>query len=185
MGKQWFVLRVKAGREETVRESLWKRVQTHDLTDKLAQLLVVCERVTEIKGGNRRSYERKIYPGYIMAEIEVDETGEIPEDIWFLIRETPGIGDFVGSQRKPIPMTPDEVQKMLDQVKRSQAEPDQVTIEFQKGAQVKIREGTFENYEGEVEDVDVQKGLVKVLVTIFGRKTPIELEYWKVESVET
>ncbi len=184
MSRQWFVLRVKAGREETVRESLWKRVQTNDLTDSLAQLLVVTERVTEIKGGNRRSYERKIYPGYIMAEIDVDDEGEIPEDIWFLIRETPGIGDFVGAQRKPMPMGYDEVAKMLEQVKRAQAEPDQVQIEFEKGAHVKIREGTFENYEGEVEDVDVQKGLVKVLVTIFGRKTPIELEYWKVEKFD-
>ena len=184
MAQQWFVLRVKAGREETVRKNLWKRVQTHDLTEKLTNLMVVTERVTEIKGGDRRTYQRKIYPGYVMAEIVTQEDGSIPEDLWFLIRETPGIGDFVGSQRQPMPMGPDEVQKMLEQAQRSAAEPDQVSIDFQKGAHVKIREGTFENYEGEVEDVDVQKGLVKVLVTIFGRKTPLELEYWKVEKFD-
>lgn len=184
MPKQWYVLRVKSGREESVREALWKRVQTNDLTNVLSNLFVVCERVTEIKGGERRSYERKVYPGYIMAEIETDEEGNIPEAVWFLIKETPGIGDLVGSQRRPMPMSPEEVQKMLAQIAASQVEPDKLSIEFERGDHVKITEGTFENFEGQVEEVDVQKGKVKVNVTIFGRPTPIELEYWKIEKLE-
>ena len=182
MAKQWFVLRVQSGREESVKEGLWKRIQTNDLQELISRLLIPVEKISEIKGGERRTVERKIYPGYLMAEIDTDEKGDIPEDVWFLIKETPGVGDFVGSYRKPMPMSQDEVDKMLVQAERIEEAP-KIKIDFERGSNVKIKEGPFENFDGVVDEVYPQKGLVKVIVTIFGRPTPVELEYWQVEAV--
>lgn len=189
MSKQWFILRVGTNREEKVKRNLWTRARLNDLTDKLSQLVVVTERVTEIKNGARRTVERKVYPGYVMAEIEVGEDGSIPSEVWHLIRETPGQIKFVtGSPDKPdkpIPMQPDEVKKMQDQVNRLQQEPEKLTVDFEKGEHVRVKEGSFENFEGTVEEVHPEKGMVKVTVMVFGRPTPIDFEYWKVEKAET
>src|SRR5579862_9643615 len=130
MSKHWSILRVGTNREEKVRKNRWARAQTNDLTDKIPRLLVVTERVTEIKGGQRRTVERKVYPGYVMAEIETQEDGTIPPEVWHLIRETPGQIKFVGTldkPEKPQPMAPDEVTKMLQQVERLREEPEKLT----------------------------------------------------------
>ncbi len=183
MAKQWFVLRVQAGREDTVKEALWTRIQTHDLESKLSTLMVPTEKVTEIKGGQRKTRNMKSFPGYIMAEVETDEKGNIPDEVWFLIRETPGVGDFLGSYNKPSPMSPQDVDRMLfREAEAITAEP-QVKIDFSPGDRVKIKEGPFENFDGTIEEVFPQKGIVKVIVTIFGRPTPVELEYWQVEAI--
>ena len=120
--------------------------------------------------------ERKFYPGYIMIEMDIDERG------WFLVRETPGVGDFVGAAGKPTPMEQHEVDRMLGQMSATAEQP-RLKIDFKKGESVKIKEGPFENFEGMVDEVIEAKGLVKVIVNIFGRATPIELEYWQVEPV--
>jgi transcription termination/antitermination protein NusG len=187
--KQWFVLRVGTNREKRVKKQLNSRIAQNDLGELISEILVVTERVTEIKAGNRRTVERKVYPGYVMAEIVVDdETGEIPPDVWHLIRETPGQIKFVGSPdrpNKPQPLTPDEVAKMQQQLARLEAEEEgSVTIEFEVGEQVRIREGSFENFEGSVEELQPEKGMVKVSIMVFGRPTPIDFECWKVEKVE-
>ncbi len=187
--KQWFVLRVGTNREKRVKKQLNSRIAANDLGEQISEILVVTERVTEIKAGNRRTVERKVYPGYVMAEIVVDdETGEIPPDVWHLIRETPGQIKFVGSPdrpNKPQPLTPDEVAKMQQQLARLEAEEEgSVTIEFEVGEQVRIREGSFENFEGSVEELQPEKGMVKVSIMVFGRPTPIDFECWKVEKVE-
>lgn len=188
--KRWFVLRVGTNRENRVKKQLWSRIQTHDLQDKICDLLVVTERVTEIKGGNRRSVERKVYPGYVMAQIEVDdETGKIPAEVWHLIRETPGQIKFLyadpNEPDKPQPLGQDEVEKMLNQVATAAAEESgQVSIDFEVGERVRIREGSFENFEGNVEELQPEKGMVKVSIMVFGRPTPIDFEVWKVEKVE-
>jgi transcription termination/antitermination protein NusG len=189
VSKRWFVLRVGTNRESRTKKQLWSRIQTHDLTDKIAQLLVVTERVTEIKGGQRRTVERKVYPGYVMAEIEVDdESGKIPPEVWHLIRDMPGQIKFVGNPDdpdKPQPLGKDEVDKMLAQVARLLAEePGKTTIDFQVGEQVRIKEGSFENFEGTVEELQPEKGMVKVSIMVFGRPTPIDFESWKVEKVQ-
>ncbi len=183
MPKQWFVLRVQAGREDTVKEALWKRIQTHDLESKISTLMVPTERVTEIKGGHRTTRNVKTFPGYIMAEVEVDEKGQIPDEVWFLIRETPGVGDFLGSYNKPTPMSPQDVDRMLFREAESLVQEPQVKMDFHPGDRVKIKEGTFENFDATVDEVYPQKGIVKVIVTIFGRPTPVEIEYWKVEPI--
>ncbi|MFQ5861770.1 MAG: transcription termination/antitermination protein NusG [Candidatus Brocadiales bacterium] len=181
MTKKWFVLRVQSNREEKVKNTLEESVRARGLEDKVAKVLVPTEKVSEIKGGKKRIAERKIYPGYIMAEIEVDEQGNIPSDVWFLIRETPGTGDFVGGNRKPVPMAGYEVEKMLTEVERKEEKP-RARIQFKEGDRVRIKEGPFENFDGTVEEILEASGRVRIILTIFGRATPVELEYWQVET---
>jgi transcriptional antiterminator NusG len=176
MSMQWYVLRVQSNREDQVRENLEKRVKMAGLEDRIAQIIVPSEHVTEIRAGKKRVTERKIYPGYLMVQMDMDD------DTWFLVRETPGIGDFVGAHLKPVPMTAREVDKMLGQLARQDEEP-KLKIDFKVGDTVKIKEGPFENFDGVVEEVIPAKGLVRTVVTIFGRATRVELEYWKLEAV--
>ncbi|MGE0707123.1 MAG: transcription termination/antitermination protein NusG [Planctomycetota bacterium] len=186
---QWYVLRVGTNRETRLRRQLLSRIQTQDLKEMIPQLLVVTEKQTEIKAGKRRSVERKVYPGYIMAQIQTDEDGKIPAEVWHLIRDTPGSIRFVGHNPdepdKPVPLGPEEVEKMLQQVARVSAEEEgQVSIDFEVGETVMIREGSFENFEGTVEELQPEKGMVKVSIMVFGRPTPIDFEVWKVGKVE-
>lgn len=182
MGKKWFVLRVQSNREDRVKDDLEKRIKIQGLDGLIPKILVLSEKVSEIKGGKKRVAERKMYPGYIMAEIEVDEKGEIPDKVWYLIREAPGTGDFVGGERKPIAMKDSEVEGLLKEVERAEEKP-KAKIEFHRGDRVRVKEGPFENFEGEVEEVLPASGCLKLMLTIFGRPTPVELEYWQVELV--
>lgn len=183
MASHWFILRVAVGREDKIRRHIWQRAQTQNLTDVLTELLVLKERVTDIKGGKKRTRVQKVYPGYVMAQIETLEDGEIPAEVWHLIRETPGQVKFVGHQNKPAPMSVDEVDKMLAQKQNATKEPDKVNVDYQKGDRVRIKEGSFENFTGEVEEVNPEKGQVSVSILVFGRPTRIDFEYWKVERV--
>jgi transcriptional antiterminator NusG len=182
MARNWYVVRVQSGKEDQVRESLDRRVKADGLQEVICRVLVPSERVSEIRGGQKRVRERKIYPGYIMVEIDIPEGGAIPERAWFTIRETPGIGDFLGDGEKPIPMSKRDVEKILGEFEHKEEAP-KLKIGFSGGEAVRIKEGPFENFEGTVEEVSPAKGTVKVIVTIFGRPTPVELEYWQVERV--
>jgi transcriptional antiterminator NusG len=177
MAKEWYVLRVQAGRENQVKDTLEKRAKTGDMEEKVGRVLVPTERVSEIKGGRKKVRDKKLFPGYIMIEMEFDE------ELWYLIRETPGIGDFVGPRSRPTPMQEHEVERILSDMQRDEGEKPRVKIEYAKGDNVKIKEGPFENFDGVVEEVVPAKGIVKVIVTIFGRPTPVELEYWQVEAI--
>lgn len=182
MTKKWFVLRVQSNKEERVKNALEESIRIKGLEDKVTRVLVPTEKVSEIKGGKKRIAERKIYPGYIMAEIDVDEQGNIPSDVWYLIRETPGTGDFVGGNRKPVPMAGYEVEKVITEVERKGEKP-KASIQFKEGDRVRIKEGPFENFDGVVEEILEATGRVRIILTIFGRATPVELEYWQVEVV--
>lgn len=182
MGKKWFVLRVQSNKEDKVKSDLEKRIKIQGIEDLIPKILVLSEKVSEIKGGKKRVAERKVYPGYIMAEIEVDEKGEIPEEVWYMIREAPGAGDIIGGERKPIPMSSSEVEKLLERVERGEEKP-KATIEFSEGDRVRVKEGPFENFDGVVEEVLPASGCLKLMLTIFGRPTPVELEYWQVEAI--
>ena len=179
---RWFVLRVQSNKEDRVRSNLQKRVKAAGLDDTIREILVPTEQVTEIRSGRRRIAERKIYPGYVMIQMEVGEDNEVSEEAWYLVRETPGIGDFIGAERRPVPMADHEVDKILGEAERTEEAP-RLMINFKEGDSVKVREGPFENFDGVVEEVNATKGLVKVIVTIFGRATPVELEYWQVEPI--
>ncbi len=125
--------------------------------------------------------ERKLYPGYVFVEMALGDDGRMSENAWFLIRETSGAGDFIGPKGKPNPMSDDDAAKMLMQVQKASAGAP-VSVEFAKNDMVNIKEGPFENIPGHVDEVLADKGLIRVIVTIFGRATPVELEYWQVEK---
>ena len=176
MAKEWYVLRVQAGREETIKETLEKKLIVQGLAPYAPTILVPTERISEIKGGKKRYKDRKLYPGYIIVEMD------LTEDVWYCIKDTGGIGDFVGSYRKPIPLSPPEVERILNTLKGKEEAP-QVKIDLQPMENVKIKEGPFENFDGVVDETFPAKGTVRVIVTIFGRATPVELEYWQVEKI--
>ena len=172
----WYVLRVASGRESTLRDALQKKIQLAGLDDKVPTVLVPTEKVSEIKGGKKRFKERKLYPGYILVEMD------LVDDVWYLIKETNGIGDFVGSQHRPLPLPPEEVDKILNTMQDKDETPE-VKIDLEAGDGVKIKEGPFENFDGSVDEIFPAKGQVRVIVTIFGRATPVDLEYWQVEKI--
>jgi transcriptional antiterminator NusG len=178
----WFVLRVASNLERKMRDKLDRRLSAAGLEEQVPSVLVPTETITEMKGGRKKVTQRKLYPGYIMVEMLLDEERKIPEDVWFLIRETQGVGDFVGATRQPVPMEPHEVERVLSGMRATEETP-QLKISFKIGDRVKINEGPFESYNGVVDDINEVKGMVRVIVTIFGRETPVELEYWKVEEV--
>ena len=175
MSKQWYVVRVQSGREDKVRENLLKQIKAMGLDEQISNVIVPTEKVTEIRGGRKTVREKKTYPGYLMIEMD------LTDQTWFLVRETPGIGDFLGL-RKPVPMSPHEVERMVSDAAAPEDKP-KIRIDFQKGDSVRIKEGSFENFDGIMEEVIPDKGLVRVTITIFGRPTPVELEYWQIEKV--
>jgi transcriptional antiterminator NusG len=174
--KKWYVLRVQSGKEELVKATLEKRLRAADLERYVSRILVPSQAFTEIRGGKRRVVERRTYPGYIMVEMAVNE------DTWFLVRETPGISDFLGSASTPVPLGSHEVEKLLGEAEKKEEQP-KLKVDFKVGETVKIKEGPFQNFEGTVEELILVKGLVKVTVIIFGRPTQVELEYWQVEPI--
>jgi transcriptional antiterminator NusG len=173
----WYVLKVQSSREDTIRDALERRVKMHGLERYFGRIVVPTEKITEIRNNKKRVVERKSYPGYIMAEMELNEK------TWFVVRETPGVGDFVGAHGQPSPMRPDEVDKMLGREVAKDEKPPAVRIDVGRGDRVKIKDGPFENFEGTVEEVIEQRGLVKVMLIIFNRPTPVDLEYWQVERI--
>ena len=177
MTMQWYVVRVQTGREETVRTALEKRAKASGADELIGRALVPIEKVTQIRGGKKQVRTQKLYPGYVMVEMEMSEKA------WFFVRETPGVGDFIGNDTRPIPMAENEVGKMLGQSLKTDTEEPIIKISFKVGDPVRIKEGVFANYDGVVHEIMPAKGLVKVMVTIFGRPTPVELEYWQVEAI--
>lgn len=181
-GMLWYVLRVASNREEQVCEALKRKVQTEHLTDRIGRILVPTQREKRMRGRVAKVFNRKLYPGYCFLEMITEEDGSVPEDIWFMIKETMSVGDFIGSDGKPTAMKPHDVEKMLAVVEKSAEQPTLAgMIGMKKGDAIKVKEGPFENFEGEIDEVFPDKGQVRVIVTIFGRPTPIELEYWQVE----
>lgn len=192
MPLMWYVLRVQSSREEKIQENLQKRVKAKGLEHLFGRMVIPTETVQEIKGGKKRERSRKVYPGYLYLEIDtIEDTSDhadqrytINGEAYHLIRETPGVGDFVGDRDKPVPMSQEDVRKILKITEpKPEGEEPVVKIEFKKSDAVKIKDGPFDGFEGTVEDVNPAQGRVKVVVTIFGRPTPVELEYWQVEPV--
>ena len=183
MARQWYIVRVQSGRENTVQKALERKLKVAGKTEVIPRVLVPVETVTEVKAGRKRTRKQKLYPGYVLVEVVEDEKGKVPRDVWFMVRETAGVGDFVGAHGTPEPLKPAEVERILAIVERSADKAPQVQIAFKKGDMVKIKEGPLESFDGVVDETIPAKGLVRVTVTIFGRATPVELEYWQVEAV--
>jgi len=182
-GMQWYVLRVASNREDQVCEALTRKVKIEHLEDRIGRILVPTQREKRMRGGIAKVFDRKLYPGYVFVEMAPEEDGSIAENVWFVIKETMSVGDFIGSDGKPTPMKPHDVEKMLTIVEKSAEQPTLAGMaSLKKGDAIKVKEGPFENFEGEIDEVFPDKGQVRVIVTIFGRPTPIELEYWQVET---
>lgn len=182
-GMDWFVLRVASNKEDQVRRTLLRKIKIEGFDNLVNRILVPTEKVKTIKGGKQRITLKKLYPGYVFVEMRLEEDGRIPQDVFFLIKETSGVGDFIGTAGRPSPMKLPEIEKMLQASKPPEESPT-LKLEFVKGDHVKIKEGPFENMEGSVDELLPEQGKVSVIVTIFGRATPIELEYWQIEKVE-
>lgn len=173
----WYVLKVQSNREKSIRENLFRRIKRDGLDEYFGEITIPTEIVMETKGGKKKKVERKLYPGYIMIQMVLNE------ETWYLVRETSGVGDFTGAARQPQPMQDHEIARMLGSQTAKATEPAKVKIDFQRGDTVKIKEGTFESFEGSVDAIDEANGRITVLIEIFGRSTPVELEYWQVETV--
>jgi len=173
----WYILKVQSNRERSIADALRRKIAIEGLDDYFGEVIVPTEKVTEFKGGKKKVVERKLYPGYIVVRMCIND------DTWFAVRETSGIGDFTGSGGKPSPMLSHEVARIIHTEEEETDEAPKLDIKFQMGDKVKVKEGTFEGFEGEVNAIDDQSGKITVMINIFGRSTPVELEYWQVEGV--
>ena len=173
-GTEWYVIHSYSGYENKVQKNLLHRIESMNMQDKIFQVVVPTEEEVELRDGHRRTIERRVFPGYILVEMIIDE------DSWYVVRNTPGVTGFVGSGNKPTPLRPEEVDKIL---RRMDAEAPKIKVNFKVGQKVRIVEGPFEDFMGTVDDIDVDRARVKVLVNFFGRETPIELDFLQVERV--
>jgi transcriptional antiterminator NusG len=173
----WYILKVQSNRERSIAEALERKIAIAGLSKYFGQVIVPTEKVTEFKGGKKKVVERKLYPGYIVVQMHIND------DTWFAVRETSGVGDFTGAGGKPSPMLPHEVARIVQTDVEETDEAPKLDIRFATGEKVKIKEGTFESFEGEVSAIDEASGRVTVMINIFGRSTPVEFEYWQIEAM--
>jgi transcription termination/antitermination protein NusG len=173
----WYILKVQSNRERSIAEAVERKIKVEGLDRYFDQVIVPTEKVTEFKGGKKKVVERKLYPGYIVVHMHIND------DTWFAVRETSGVGDFTGAGGKPTPMLPHEVSKIIQTETEETQEAPKLDIKFAKGDKVKVKEGNFESFEGEVGSIDEASGRVTVMINIFGRSTPVELEYWQIEAM--
>ena len=181
MEKQWFVLHTLSGQEAKVRDSIEKRIKLEEMQDYIDEVLIPTEKVQEVKRGKKTTTTRKFYPGYVLVHMALyDQTKGLVEKTWYFTQETPGIIGFVGGER-PVPLRPEEVQSIMQQIedKKEKVTP---KVSFNTGENVKITDGPFLNFTGAIDEVDQERGKLKVSVSIFGRSAPVELEYWQVEK---
>jgi transcriptional antiterminator NusG len=173
-GHNWFVIHSYSGYENKVKKNLEHRIESLGMQDKIFQVLVPTEEEIELKDGQRRTVERRIFPGYILVEMIMNE------DSWYVVRNTPGVTGFVGSVRRPTPLRKRDVDRIL---KRMRAETPRVKVTFRPGEKVRICDGPFEDFVGGVDDIFPEKGKVRILVSFFGRETPVELDFLQVEKI--
>ena len=177
MAKKWYVIHTLTGKEDAVKKSLENQLEANPVDAKfVGTIMVPTEKVSEIKEGEKKITERKFFPGYILVEMELNDKS------WYLIKNTMGVTGFVGSKTKPVPLKEDEVAEILEQTKEAKAKPVPKVL-FEAGEAVRIKEGPFKNFSGTVEETNLEKGKIKVMISIFGRATPVELEAWQVEKM--
>ena len=181
--KQWYVVHVLSGQEQRVRDRILRMVETEEMGDYIFEVLVPQELISEVgKGGQKKERKKKFYPGYIIVNMNLyTEDNQLVENTWYFIKETDGIIGFAGTKNEPIPMRQREVDAMLAQIKERE-ENVRPAFAFQVGDEVKVSDGPFQSQAGIVEEIDEEKGKLRVSVTIFGRATPVELEFWQVEA---
>ena len=174
--KQWYIVHTYSGFEERVKENLTQRIDALGMREKFGEIKIPTETLVEMKSGKKREVQRKFFPGYILVEMEMSD------DAWHLVKNTPKVTGFVGAGTKPTPLSKEEVEHILEQVK-SAAEKPKPKYTFEKGDQVRINEGPFTSFNGTVDEVNLDRNTLKVMVTIFGRSTPVELDFLQVEKL--
>ena len=173
---KWYVIHTQTGFEGRVKSSLETRADAAGLKQYLSQVLIPTEKVSEVKEGKKKISERKFFPGYILVEMVLND------ESWYLVKDTPGITGFVGSGNRPIPLKESDIEGILRQQDEKTTKP-KPKVQFTSGESVRVKEGAFANFNGVIDEINPNKGKLKVMVTIFGRATPVELEYWQVEKI--
>ena len=173
-GKNWYVIHCYSGYENKVRYNLEQRIESMGMKDRIFDVIVPTEEEIEVKDGKRRTVERRVFPGYILVQMYMSE------DSWYVVRNTPGVTGFVGMGNTPTPLRPEEVAQIL---KRMEAEAPKVKVTFKSGQKVRIIDGPFNDFVGTVADLDMDRAKVRVMVSFFGRETPVELDFLQVEKV--
>lgn len=176
MAKHWYVIHTQTGYEDRVKTLLEGKVKAGLAKEAISQIMVPIEQVSEIKGGKKRISQRKFFPGYILVEMELND------ESWYLVKSIPGVTGFVGAGARPLPLKEDEVNSILKQAKEAKERPTPKVV-FEKGEAVRVNDGPFTNFNGVIEESNAAKGKIKVMISIFGRATPVELETWQVEKV--
>jgi transcriptional antiterminator NusG len=170
---QWYVVHAYSGHEEKVKKNLEKRIESMDMHDRILEVLVPMEDEIEIKDGKRRHVQKRIFPGYILVRMILDD------ESWYVVRNTPGVTSFVGSGNKPVPLS----EKDVSRIQKAQKKEPVIRVEFQVGESVRVVDGPFTDFHGKVDEINPERGKLKVLVNMFGRETPVELDLLQVEKV--
>ena len=173
--KKWYIIHTLSGAEEKVKANLEAKIKANSFQDLIDEIIIPKEQVSEIKKGQRKILERKFFPGYILIHMEMNEAS------WLFVKKTPGVTSFIGA-KNPVVIPDEEVEKILKKSQETQVKP-LPKVAFEKGETVRVIEGPFVNFNGLVEEVNSQKGKLKVAISIFGRSTPVELEFWQVEKI--
>jgi transcription termination/antitermination protein NusG len=173
-GREWFVIHTYSGYENKVKTNLEHRLLSMGMQDKIFQVVIPTEEEIEIRDGQRKTVQKKIFPGYVLVQMVMDD------ESWYVVRNTPGVTGFVGSGTRPVPLEDSEVKTILRQMR---AEEPRVKVGFQVGQTVRIIDGPFVDFAGQVDEINLEKGKVKVLVSFFGRETPVELDFLQVERI--
>lgn len=176
MAKEWYIVHTYSGYENKVRENLRQRVEVLGMLEQIGEILIPTEDVVEMRGGNKIISKKKFFPGYVLINMEMSDT------TWHVVKNTPKVTGFVGSGIKPMPLTQEEVDRIINQVSVA-AEKPKPKFRFDRGDEVRIIDGPFSNFQGLVDEVNNDRATLKVMVTIFGRSTPVELDFLKVEKL--
>ncbi|OGX39597.1 MAG: transcription termination/antitermination factor NusG [Omnitrophica WOR_2 bacterium RIFCSPLOWO2_01_FULL_41_12] len=174
--KHWYVVHTQTGSEDKVKSYLENRLVSTGLQELIAKVIIPTEQISEIRSGKRKVSQRKFFPGYLLVEMELNEK------TYVFIKTTPGVTGFIGLGKRPMPLPQQEVESILKRTEETQVKPSPRII-FEKGEQVRVKDGPFVNFNGTVDEMHPEKGKLKVSVSIFGRATPVELEYWQVEKI--
>ncbi|OGL66723.1 transcription termination/antitermination protein NusG [Candidatus Uhrbacteria bacterium RIFCSPHIGHO2_01_FULL_63_20] len=173
-GRRWYAIHTYSGYEENVQENLMQRIETMDMTDKIFSVLVPKEKKIRIKNGKRKTVEEKIFPGYVLVDMLVTD------DSWYVVRNTPNVTGFIGTGTTPTPIADEEIAALQ---KRMGINEPEFTVDVEAGSPVTIVDGPFKNFEGKVSEIDAERGKVKVLVSMFGRETPVELDFLQIKKI--
>ena len=178
---QWFVLHTLSGQEYKVRESMMRRIKLEEVEDLIEEVLIPTEKVSEVKRGKKTTTTRKFFPGYVLVKMKLyDDNNNLNDRTWYFTQQTHGIIGFVGGDR-PVPLRQDEVDVIVNQIEEKQQKVKPKVV-FEAGETVKVTDGPFLNFNGVIEEVDPERGRLKISVSIFGRSAPVEVEYWQVEK---